>query len=59
MNRRLRLLGSLVVFLVWVYYSALIMFLGAEVTYVHARHHGPGRPRPVPHAVPAPGPATR
>ena len=29
--------GSLVVFLVWVYYSSLIMFLGAEITVVYAR----------------------
>jgi membrane protein len=30
--------GSLVVFLVWVYYSSLIMFLGAEITFVYAQH---------------------
>jgi membrane protein len=30
--------GSLVVFLVWVYYSSLIMFLGAEMTFVYAQH---------------------
>jgi membrane protein len=35
--------GSLVVFLVWVYYSSLIMFLGAEMTFVYAQH----RRRPV------------
>ena len=29
--------GSLVVFLVWVYYSSLIMFFGAEVTFVYAQ----------------------
>jgi len=27
--------GSLVVFLVWVYYSSLIMFFGAEITFVY------------------------
>lgn len=32
--------GSLVVILMWVYYSALIIFLGAEFTQVYARHHG-------------------
>jgi membrane protein len=32
--------GSLVVMLMWVYYSALIIFLGAEFTKVYARHHG-------------------
>jgi membrane protein len=30
--------GSLVVFLVWVYYSSLIMFFGAEITFVYAQH---------------------
>jgi membrane protein len=29
--------GSLVVFLAWVYYSAQILFFGAEVTQVYAR----------------------
>jgi membrane protein len=37
--------GSLVVFLVWVYYSAQILFLGAEFTRVWAEHHG-GLPKP-------------
>lgn len=32
--------GSLVVFLVWVYYSSLILFLGAEITQVYARRRG-------------------
>jgi membrane protein len=32
--------GSLVVFLVWVYYSAQILFVGAEFTRVWAEHHG-------------------
>jgi len=32
--------GSLVVVLVWVYYSAQIFFLGAEFTQVYAREHG-------------------
>jgi membrane protein len=48
--------GSLVVFLLWVYYSSLIMFLGAEITAVHARHLR--RVRPEEFAVPVtPGPA--
>jgi membrane protein len=34
--------GSLVVFLLWVYYSAQILFLGAEFTEVYARHFGGG-----------------
>jgi membrane protein len=32
--------GSLVLLLVWVYYSAQILFFGAEVTQVLARRHG-------------------
>jgi membrane protein len=32
--------GSLVVILVWVYYSAQIVFLGAEFTQVYARRYG-------------------
>ncbi len=32
--------GSLVVLLVWIYYSALIFFFGAEYTQVHARRSG-------------------
>jgi len=32
--------GSLVILLVWIYYSAQIFFLGAEFTHVYARQHG-------------------
>lgn len=32
--------GSLVILLVWIYYSAQIFFLGAEFTQVYARRHG-------------------
>jgi len=32
--------GSLVIILLWVYYSALILFFGAEFTQVWARRHG-------------------
>jgi membrane protein len=32
--------GSLVVFLVWVYYSAQIFFLGAQFTHIFAERHG-------------------
>jgi len=32
--------GSLVVVLVWVYYSAQIFLLGAEFTWVYARSYG-------------------
>jgi membrane protein len=38
--------GSVAVFLVWVYYSALILFLGAEFTQVYARFHGSLRSAP-------------
>jgi membrane protein len=34
--------GSLIVVLVWAYYSALIFFMGAEWTQVWARDHGRG-----------------
>jgi membrane protein len=32
--------GSLVVVLLWVYYSAQVFLLGAEFTYVYSYHHG-------------------
>lgn len=32
--------GSLVVLLVWVYYSAQIFLFGAEFTHVYSQHHG-------------------
>ncbi|HEX7183491.1 MAG TPA: YihY/virulence factor BrkB family protein [Thermoanaerobaculia bacterium] len=35
--------GSLVVVLLWVYYSALIFFLGAEITHIHSRQYRTGR----------------
>ncbi len=34
--------GSLVVILLWVFYSAQIIFVGAEFTQVYARHRGQG-----------------
>jgi membrane protein len=45
--------GSLVVFLVWVYYSSLILLFGAKLTRVYARRHG-APVEPAPHAVIAP-----
>lgn len=42
--------GSLVVLLLWVYYSSLILFFGAEFTQVYARRFG-SRIEPSPHAV--------
>jgi membrane protein len=62
--------GSLVVLLVWIYYSAQILFFGAEFTQVYARTHGsmaeaqekaaaaaPARPAPTPVVVIPPAPA--
>jgi membrane protein len=49
--------GSLVVLLVWVYYSALIMFFGAEFTHVWAMRHGAVMPEP--HAVSGAAPQTK
>jgi membrane protein len=49
--------GSLVVLLVWVYYSALIMFFGAEFTHVWATRHGAVTPQP--HAIPGTAPQTK
>jgi membrane protein len=45
--------GSLVVLLVWVYYSAQIVFIGAEFTQVYARRYG-SRIRPEGDAVALP-----
>jgi len=43
--------GSLVVLLLWIYYSSQILFFGAEFTEVYASHYG-SRIRPSQHAVP-------
>lgn len=45
---------SLIAFLVWVYYSALIVFFGAEFTQVYATRYGKGI-KPDSHAVPLSG----
>ena len=42
--------GSFVILLIWIYYSALICFFGAEFTQVLVRRYG-ARIRPEPHAV--------
>ena len=44
--------GSLIALLVWVYYSSLIIFFGAEMTQVYAAHVGAGI-QPDEHAQPA------
>jgi len=37
--------GSLVVMIVWVYYSAMIFLFGAEFTYVWGRYEGDAKPK--------------
>ena len=49
--------GSMVVLLVWVYYSALILFFGAEFTQAWATRHGGVTPQP--HAVSGAAPQTK
>jgi membrane protein len=49
--------GSMVVLLVWVYYSALIVFFGAEFTHAWTTRQGPVSPQP--HAVPGAAPQTK
>ncbi len=42
--------GSLIVILLWIYYSAQVVFFGAEFTKVYSRHFGtyvPPDPRDV------------
>jgi membrane protein len=43
--------GSLVLILVWAYYSSLIFLLGAEFTRIHSRRYREGRVAPEPGAV--------
>ena len=52
--------GSLVVVMVWVYYSAQIFLFGAEFTWVYAHEFGSrrGEARPRPGAAPAAAPQT-
>ena len=47
--------GSVVVLLVWVYYSAQVVLLGAEFTRYYVEHFR-GRPAPMKHAEPDPAP---
>ena len=49
--------GSMVVLLVWVYYSALIMFFGAEFTHAWATRQGGVTPQP--HAISGAAPQTK
>lgn len=50
--------GSLAVLLVWIYYSAQIVLLGAEFTRVYANRFG-AKVRPSRQAIPAQSPAAR
>ncbi len=50
--------GSLVIFLAWVYYSAQILFFGAEFTAARARHRQ-GTIDPEPHAIRTDGVSSR
>jgi membrane protein len=43
-------IGGFVALLVWIYYSAVILLVGAEITQVYARRHG-HQIQPDPHAV--------
>ena len=45
--------GSLVVLLVWVYYSAQVFLMGAEFTWAYSLTFGSRRERPIPVAAPA------
>ena len=49
--------GSLMVLLVWVYYSSLIVFFGAEFTHAWATRQGAVAPQP--HAVAGAAPQTK
>jgi membrane protein len=42
--------GSIIVLLVWIYYSAVILYIGAEFTQVYTEAHG-GKIEPAPYAV--------
>ncbi len=41
--------GSFVVFLIWVYYNAMVFFLGAEFTYIYTMRYG-SKVKPARHA---------
>jgi len=52
--------GSLVVLLVWVYYSAQVFLMGAEFTWAYSLTFGSRKEQPVPVAAPAvPSQATK
>ncbi|MGV3742124.1 MAG: YihY/virulence factor BrkB family protein [Burkholderiaceae bacterium] len=49
--------GSLVILLVWVYYSAQIFLLGAEFTWIYSHTHGSRKNDPKPDGLPQAEPA--
>lgn len=52
--------GSLVVLLIWIYYSAQILFFGAEFTRIYAQEYGSQpRPEPAQSKAPVPPPASQ
>jgi membrane protein len=56
--------GSVVLLLLWVYYSAQVFLIGAEFTRLHAQHRGVHAPcqdfaEPEPHSSPVPSPQAR
>jgi membrane protein len=46
--------GSLVVVLLWIYFSSLVFFFGAELTRIVSRRHRKGRAQPEPGAMRVP-----
>lgn len=44
--------GSLIILLIWVYYAAQVFLLGAEFTWIYARHYGSHRDGPPPETDP-------
>jgi membrane protein len=56
------LVGTVLVLMAWIYFSSLILFLGAEFTNVYAQRHGSRAAQPAPETTPAadrPPPAAR
>jgi membrane protein len=50
-------IGTILVLMVWVYFSSQVLFLGAEFTEVYSRRHGSRAPKPEPAPEPPPAPA--
>jgi membrane protein len=50
-------IGTILVLMIWVYFSSQVLFLGAEFTEVYSRRHGSRAPKPEPVPEPPPAPA--